>query len=61
MRKKTSLTVLQNYVEFELNFKRLLGTSQHDNQHQKSNLRSARAFVNIIFLVMTKFALMTLS
>ena len=53
MWKKTSLTKL-SWVWVE-------GTSQHDNQHQKSNLRLARAHVNKIFLVMTKFASIRLS
>ena len=53
MRKKTSLTKL-SWVWVE-------GTSQHDNQHQKSNLRLARAHVNKIFLVMTKFTSIRLS
>ena len=52
MWKKTSLTKL-SWVWVE-------GTS-HDNQHQKSNLRLARAHVNKIFLVTTKFASITLS
>ena len=53
MWKKTSLTKL-SWVWVE-------GTSQHDNQHQKSNLRLARTHVNKIFLVMTKFASIRLS